>query len=288
MAAGNVTSVSHSVYRPDLWRAKTLDYLKEKLVVANTIDRSADSQVKQKGKTVNVITFGNSGAARLKTDDGLENVVFDTQTETIIPVNMNKQAYKGHNITNLVDVQSEYELFNKYTADVAFQLKRQIDVDCVTAIITSIVAGGVAQTIGTTGSGVLNDVLLSDAVAILQTNNVDFESEGVTLLVNPKGASLIRLQTKFSSVDFIQKDNGTPTVTGMLPMQIFGAKVVYSNLVPAGVALMYHSEVATLALQQDVSYMQLENPRSLATELVGSVIYGDATLRSNVGVRIQY
>lgn len=297
MAAGNVTTTTHDEFRPTQWATDTLDYLKESLKISNRIDRAYDTDVREYGQAVTIEQFLDSGEARDKTDNGNEDVVFDTQADAPIVLLIDKQKYKGHNITNLVKVQSKYDLMRKYTKDIGFKLNKAIEIDSIASINAAVTAGGAGFVTGTAASGTFTQVEIGAAAQILMENNVDFNGEdvgdgneeGVTLAVNPAGWNKIFQNERFSSSDFIDGANGKKvTTSGKVPLMLAGMTVIVSNLIPAGTALAFHSEAATLALQEDVTMWNHKNPRSLSHEVVGSVIYGTRSLRTNVAVRIDY
>lgn len=276
------TTTTHTDYRPILWAADTLDYLKKKLVLAERIDRY-DSEVKEYGQSINIVPFSTSGSARDLTQG--TDVTFDTATETAITLAIDKWKYKAHQIYKMLEVQSKYNLRSKYTADAAYVLNDAIEQDVVTAILASVTAGGAGYLVAAASTG-LTDSKIRQAMQILGEQNVtDFEN--VTLAVNPDGFNDILAETRFSSSDYIMDTNGKPVVSGRI-LALYGIEVRVSNNVGSGYALMFHKESAAAAIQQSVKVTGWDNVRSGAWEQRSDVIYGTKALRSNTAVKISF
>lgn len=282
MAAGGVTTTTHDTYRPTVWAADTLDYLKKKLVLAERVERH-DDEVKEYGQAIQILPFSSSGAARDLTQG--TDITFDTVTETAITLNVNKWKYKAHQIYKMLEVQSKYQLRSKFTQDAAYVLNDAIEQDVVTEILAARTAGGAGFSIAASATG-LTDSKIRQALQILGENNVtDFEN--VTLAVNPDGFNDILAETRFSSSDYIMDGNGKPVVSGRV-LALYGVEVRVSNNIAAGTALMFHKQSAALALQQDVKVTGWDNVRSGAWEQRSDVIYGAKALRSNTTVLINF
>lgn len=276
------TTTTHSDYRPIVWAADTLDYLKKNLVVADVVDRY-DDQVKEYGQSVKIAPFSTSGAARDLAQG--TDVTFDTATETAVTLAINKWKYKAHQIFNMLNVQSKYNLRQKYTKDAAYVLKDAIDIDCVAALAAAVAAGGAGFSIAAAATG-LTDSKIRQARQILGEQNVTEWNE-VFLLVNPDGLNDIFAETRYSSSDFVMQDNGKPVVSGQ-PAAPYGVQVRVSNNCPAGKAYMFHKETVALALQQDVKVTGWDNVRSGAFEQRSDVIYGVINQRNNTCVEINF
>jgi len=276
------TTTTHSDYRPQLWAADTLDYLKKKLVLAERIDRY-DDEVKEYGQSINILPFSTSGSARDLAQG--TDVTFDTATETAIQLAINKWKYKAHQIYKMLEVQSKYKLRSKYTTDAAYVLNDAIEQDVVTAILASVTAGGASYAIAANSTG-LTDSKIRAAMQVLGEQNVQ-DWENVTLAVNPDGFNDILAETRFSSSDYIMDTNGKPVVSGRV-LALYGIEVRVSNNIGSGYALMFHKESAALALQKGVDVTGWDNVRSGAWEQRSDVIYGTTALRSNTAVKISF
>lgn len=276
------TTTTHSDYRPILWSNDTLDYLKKKLVIAERVDRY-DDEVKEYGQSVKIMPFSTSGAAR-DLSQGTD-VTFDTATETAITLAIDQWKYKAHQIYNMLNVQSKYNLRSKYTQDAAYVLKDAIEQSVITSILAARTAGGSGYSIAAGGTG-LTDSKIRNAIQILGEQNVT-DWENVTLAVNPDGFNDILAETRFSSSDYIMDDNGKPVVSGRV-LVLYGVEVRVSNNIAAGTALLFHKQSAALALQQDVKVAGWDNVRSGAWEQRSDVIYGTKELRTNTTVLINF
>lgn len=276
------TTTTHSDYRPIIWAADTLDYLKKSLVVADIVERY-DDEVREYGQSIKILPFSTSGAARTLTQG--TDITFDSATETAINLNIDKWKYKAHQIFNMLDVQSKYSLRQKYTKDAAYVLKDSIDIDCITAIAAAVTAGGATFSIASGSVGII-DAKIRQARQILGEQNV-IDWENVTLLVNPDGFNDILAETRYSSSDFVMDNNGKPVVSGKV-VNLYGFNVRVTTNVPAGKAYLFHKEAVALALQQDVKVTGWDNVRSGAWEQRSDVIYGVTNQRNNVAVEINF
>jgi len=276
------TTATHSDYRPIVWAADTLDYLKKSLVVADRVDRY-DDEVKEYGQSLKIVPFSSSGSARTLVQG--TDVTFDSASETAITLAIDQWKYKAHQIYKLLDVQSKFNLRTKYTQDAAYVLKDAIDQSCVTAINAAVTAGGVSFTLAAAATG-LTDAKIRQAIQKLGENDV-IDWENVTLAVNPDGFNDILAETRFSSSDYIMDGNGKPVVSGRV-LVLYGVEVRVSNNIPAGTALMFHKQSVALGLQRDVSVTGWDNVRSGAFEQRSDVIYGVAAQRTNTAVNINF
>jgi len=276
------TTTTHSAYSPTLWGTDTLDYLKKSLVLAERVDRY-DDEVKEFGQTLNITPFSNSGAARDLAQG--TDVTFDTATETNVALAINKWKYKAHQIYKMLEVQSKYNLRQKYTADAGYILKDAVDQDIVTALAAAVTAGGASYSILAAATG-LTDSKIRNAVQVLGESNV-MDWENVTLAVNPDGFNDILAETRFSSSDYIMDTNGKPVVSGRV-LALYGVQVRVSNNIPAGTAYMFHKQSVALGIQKDVSVTGWDNVRSGAFEQRTDIIYGVKELRNTTAVKIAF
>jgi hypothetical protein len=236
---------------PEMWADAIYKYFEEKLVFKNLVD-DYSSMVKGKGDTIHFPEIAKMTASSL-TDGAQVSYVAPAETETQLTVNQHYYAAKL--FTDVLVVQSQVDLFAKYTKAMGYSLAKQLDSSIAAELIT--VNEGV--TLANDDQITANE--FEGAIANLGENDVDYTSGEVYMVVNPTlyadmlnpggtfGASFVRADIAGYNAD------NSPIHSGQVG-QTMGMPVFMSNSLSASgtnvSAVIFHRSACAVAVQQDL------------------------------------
>lgn len=292
MANGNITTTTAANFIPEIWSKDAKVATESNLVLAKRVNRQFEAEL-QVGDTLHIpdisnLTVGNKSA---NTD-----VTFETITEGVTNVTVDKHKYAAFKLEDIVKVQANQDLMARYTDRLGYALAKQVDTD-LGALYTDL-----GQTVGSQGSAV-TDANLRRAIQYL--DDADAPSGDRTWVVRPSAMSDILGIDKFVRADAVgylasmspivkatlEKGEFNPAEVKGYFGQIYGVPVfVSTNNASSGTSpityhnMLFHKDAFILVMQQDIRVQHDYNIRSLANEVVADVLYGVKTYRSTFAV----
>ena len=283
----NITRTTAEVFLPEIWSLETLKATENALVAATLIKRY-DSQVKARGQSIEIPNISNL-SANAKTANN--DVTTQTVTETSTVLSVDKWYEASFKIEDMVKVQSNYDLRSEYSEKAGYAVAKQVDTD-VLALYSSLTSTDV----GTYGVDIGDATIVN---AILTLNLVDLPMENRAFIIHPNQLAAIMKIDKFVKADFLGSYNQpTPVVKGpnsrYMWGEIYGTPVYYTNNVPATAGtptqyhnLLIHKEAFALAMQQAPRLQAAYWLESLAWLVTVDTIYGVSALRTTGGVEVR-
>lgn len=269
---------------PEIWGDLIYKYFEEKLVFKNTIE-DYSSLVQGSGKIIHIPEIAKMTASSL-TDGGQVSYVAPAETETQLTIN--KNYYSAKLFTDVLLVQSNFDLISSYAKAMGYALAKQIDSDIASELIT------VNQGATLTTDDQITAAEFETAIANLGENDIDYTSGDVFFVVNPTlyadmvnpagtfGASFVRADISgFNSGD-------SPALTGVMGT-LMGMPVLMSNSLSAGgtnvSGVIYHRSACAIAVQRDIDVKQQFDIDVLGTKVVAHTLYGVKKLDDSDNIR---
>lgn len=165
-------TIADGVFIPDIWSKKVLKALETKLVMAKLVNRAFEDDAKI-GKNVLIPSIGNL-AARAKSENTA--IVYETIAEAAVTLALNLWTYAAFGIEDIVDVQSNVTLRDKYQAKMGYALAKDLDTRLAALV------QGLSQTKGALGT-YITDQLIRDSKEVL--DNADVDEEGRFFVFSP-------------------------------------------------------------------------------------------------------
>ena len=269
---------------PEIWGDLIYKYFEEKLVFKNTIE-DYSSLVQGSGKIIHIPEIAKMTASSL-TDGAQVSYVAPAETETQLTIN--KNYYSAKLFTDVLLVQSNFDLISSYAKAMGYALAKQIDSDIASELIT------VTQGATLTTDDQITASEFETAIANLGENDIDYTSGDVFFVVNPTlyadmvnpagtfGASFVRSDISgFNSGD-------SPALTGVMGT-LMGMPVLMSNSLSAGgtnvSGVIYHRSACAIAVQRDIDVKQQFDIDVLGTKVVAHTLYGVKKLDDSDNIR---
>lgn len=279
-ARGNAVTVNTAAaYIPELWSDELLVQRDKKTVMVDHIMHVRPQGLK-KGDTIHMPWLTNETALDKTAESA---ITYSANTETEVVLSINKYKYVGKLIEDIVEVQSNYEMFSHYRDKIANALAQVVDTDILALTM------GVAQSAGTWVGGSISKAAILQANRMLDSALVPQEDR--YLVVDAYGREdLLNID------DFVRYDAGgvkpSAIKTGEIG-EIYGLTVLFSeNLMQptatSAVGMVFHKEAFAIALQRDVTVKTEYSVDYIGTKLVGYEIYGATIARTDHVVLLRY
>lgn len=269
---------------PELWGDLIYKYFEERLVFKNTIE-DYSSLVQGSGDTIHIPEIAKMTASSLT--DGAQ-VSYVAPAETNTQLSIDKHYYSAKLFTDVLQVQSSYDLISAYGKAMGYALAKQVDSDIAAQLIT--VNNGATLTT----DDQITAAEFEAAIANLGENDIDYTSGDVFFVVNPTlyadmlnpagtfGASFVRADiTGFNS------DN-SPALSGIVG-KLMGMPVLMSNSLSTGgtnvSGVIYHKSACAMAVQRDIDVKSQYDIDVLGTKIVAHTLYGVKLLDDSDNIR---
>ena len=269
---------------PELWGDLIYKYFEERLVFKNLIE-DYSSLVQGKGKIIHIPEIAKMSASSL-TDGAAVSYVAPAETETQLTVD--QHYYSAKMFTDVLQVQSNYDLLNSYAKAMAYSLSKQVDSSIAAELIT------VNQGATLTTDDQITAAEFEAALANLGENDIDYTSGDVYFVVNPTlYADMINPAGTFGA-NFMRADiagfnaDNSPLHSGQVG-QLMGMPVFMSNSLSAGgtnvSAVMFHRSACAIAVQQDIDVVEQYDVDYLGTKVVAHTLWGVKKLDDSDNIR---
>ena len=269
---------------PALWGDLIYKYFEERLIFKNLVE-DYSSLVQGKGKIIHIPEIAKMSASSL-TDGAAVSYVAPAETETQLTVD--QHYYSAKMFTDVLQVQSSYDLLNSYAKAMAYSLSKQVDSSIAAELIT------VNQGATLTTDDQITAAEFEAALANLGENDIDYTSGDVYFVVNPTlYADMINPAGTFGA-NFMRADiagfnaDNSPLHSGQVG-QLMGMPVFMSNSLSAGgtnvSAVMFHRSACAIAVQQDIDVVEQYDVDYLGTKVVALTLWGVKKLDDSDNIR---
>ena len=258
---------------PELWGDIIYKYFEEKLVFKNLIE-DYSSLVQGQGKIIHIPEIAKMTAASL-TDGAQVSYVAPAETNTQLTVDQHYYAAKL--FTDVLQVQSNYDLINSYGKAMAYALAKQVD----TSIAAQLVTVNQGATLGTDDQ--ITAAEFEAALANLGENDIDYTSGEVYFVVNPTlYADMLNPAGTFGA-NFMRADiagfnaDNSPLLSGQVGV-LMGMPVFMSNSLATGgtdvSGVIFHKSACAIAVQQSIDIKEQYDIDVLGSKVVAHTLWG--------------
>ena len=269
---------------PALWGDLIYKYFEERLIFKNLVE-DYSSLVQGKGKIIHIPEIAKMSASSL-TDGAAVSYVAPAETETQLTVD--QHYYSAKMFTDVLQVQSSYDLLNSYAKAMAYSLSKQVD-SSIAAELSTVNQGATLTT-----DDQITAAEFEAALANLGENDIDYTSGDVYFVVNPTlYADMINPAGTFGA-NFMRADiagfnaDNSPLHSGQVG-QLMGMPVFMSNSLSAGgtnvSAVMFHRSACAIAVQQDIDVVEQYDVDYLGTKVVAHTLWGVKKLDDSDNIR---
>ena len=258
---------------PELWGDVIYKYFEERLVFKNLIE-DYSSLVQGKGKIIHIPEIAKMTASSL-TDGAAVSYVAPAETETQLTVD--QHYYSAKMFTDVLQVQSNYDLLSQYAKAMGYSLAKQVDSSIAAKLIT------VNQGATLTTDDQMTAAEFEAALANLGENDIDYTAGDVYFVVNPTlYADMINPAGTFGA-NFMRSDiagfnaDNSPLHSGQVG-QLMGMPVFMSNSLSSGgtnvSAVIFHRSACAIAVQQAIDVVEQYDVDYLGTKVVAHTLWG--------------
>jgi len=185
------------VYLEEKWSQKSTVAREEKLVFAQQVDRSLESEL-QKGQILRVGNISNL-TARAKTTNGA--ITYETVTETESTITISTYYYAAIALEDVIKPMVSVNLLDKYVPKLSYALGEQEDAD-LAALIDD---GTITQTVGTLAVGLTYSNLIR---ADQYLNDANVPQEQRCIIISPAQKAGFLEMDYFIHKDYSDVRNG--------------------------------------------------------------------------------
>ena len=271
-------------FLPELWADLIYKYFEEKLVFKNTIE-DYSALVQGGGDTVHIPEIAKMSASSLT--DGAQ-ISYVAPAETNTQLSIDKHFYSAKMFTDVLQVQSSYDLISAYAKAMSSALSKQVDSD----IAAQLIQVNQGATLATDDQITANE--FEAAIAVLGENDIDYTSGDVYFVVNPTlYADMLNPAGTFGAA-FVRSDitgfnsENSPALTGVVG-RLMGMPVLMSNSLSSGgtnvSGVIYHKSACAMAVQRDIDVKESYDIDFLATKIVAHTLYGVKLLDDSDNIR---
>lgn len=276
-----LTPTTSAVFIPEEW-AKEAEYAREhNLVAAGLVNRQYESDLSV-GDTVHVPFVASMTADTVTAGTDLTPVA---PTETEVQIVVDTMKGKAVTLHDWTKAQSKYDLAEVYGRQIGKALAKAIDTDVLTKLQSGSTNTAIDTTTGATYANIVS--------AVTTLDSADVPMEDRFFVVNGKFMGDLRQLAEFTRYDAAGQVN--PSVaqdpSKALVGHIYGIPVYMSNNVQtiAGTPnkdqnILAQKDALALIVQKEVNIETDRRSLALATDVVGSTLYGVKTLRGDHSV----
>lgn len=288
---GDVTQKTDvEVFVPELWSDGVYRYFEKSLILKPFFD-DYSSLVQGRGDVLHIPTVQEVASADKSANTSVE---FTANVETDIDLAIDQHKYAAKLFEDIALVQSNEQLFSKYSQSMAYALAKAVDTK-IEALLQTL---GTTQTLEADNS--LSNADVEAALGTLYSN--DIPADECAFFVNP-----LIYADLLNSKAFVAAPNspanyatsgalGNIVPTGFADNSVmntgqvgnlFGIPVFTSSLIPTTVstgieaAYLVHKSAIAVAVQQDIRVQSEYDVSYLGTKVVADIIYGAVITTSN-------
>jgi len=269
---------------PEIWGDIIYKYFEERLVFKNLIE-DYSSLVQGQGKIIHIPEIAKMTASSL-TDGAQVSYVAPAETNTQLTVDQHYYAAKL--FTDVLQVQSSYDLINSYSKAMAYALAKQVDSSIAGQLIT------VNQGATLTTDDQITAAEFEAALANLGENDIDYTAGDVFFVVNPTlYADMLNPAGTFGA-NFMRADiagfnaDNSPLLSGQVGV-LMGMPVFMSNSLSSGgtnvSGVIFHRSACAIAVQQSIDVKEQYDIDVLGSKVVAHTLWGVKKLDDSDNIR---
>tara|TARA_R100000734_G_C3318608_1_gene112951 strand:+ start:3360 stop:4247 length:888 start_codon:yes stop_codon:yes gene_type:complete len=258
---------------PELWGDIIYKYFEERLIFRNLIE-DYSSLVQGQGKIIHIPEIAKMTATSL--NDGAQ-VSYVAPNETNTQLTVDKHFYSAKLFTDVLQVQSSYDLINAYGKAMASALAKQVDASIAAELIQ------VNQGATLTTDDQITAAEFEAALANLGENDIDYTSGEVYFVVNPTlYADMLNPAGTFGA-NFMRADiagfnaDNSPLLSGQVGV-LMGMPVFMSNSLGTGgtnvSGVIFHKSACAIAVQQSIDIKEQYDIDVLGSKVVAHTLWG--------------
>tara|TARA_R100000654_G_C2663171_1_gene124984 strand:- start:115 stop:1008 length:894 start_codon:yes stop_codon:yes gene_type:complete len=265
-SAGDLTGASLDVFVPEMWADSIYKYFEKNLVFKPFFD-DYSSLVQGKGDAINIPEIQETTVATKSANTG---VTYTTNTETSLQLLVDKHKYSAKMFEDIAMIQSNEQLFTKYSQSMSYGLAKAVDTDIETALQS------IQDSVSLSANNTLSKAKAEEAYATILGNDID--PAECAWFLNPTLYADVVANSGFTVGGTAEGFSG-----GQLSGNIgtlYGMPVFSTSLVSSGsgtgteAGYLVHKSAVAVAVQQDIRVQSDYDISHLATSVVADVIYG--------------
>lgn len=278
--ANILTSTSLDVFLPEVWSESILKYFEEKLVLRKLVD-DYSPLIRNYGDVINVPTLAEMSVATKGAGTALTWTAGGTEGSHTITIDQHK--YVGKLFEDIAVIQSQEQLFNKYTQAMGYALAKDVDAYIEAKLRTLVTSQALAA------DDAMTNGEIESALATLGEADIDFTSGDVFFVVNPTLYADLLANDRFIRYDSLG-NVPVPISTGLIG-HIYGMPVFMSDAIAKGgtsttsCGYMFHRSAIGLAVQSDIRVQEQYDVDYLGTKVVADILYGASSFDATGEVR---
>ena len=268
------TTTTDQHFIPEIWADGIYKYFERKSVFRGLIDDySALMTGKGYGDTLHIPEISLISASD-KSAGG--DVSYDNTATTETQLSINKHKYVAKLFEDIVQIQSEADLMEKYARMMGEALARQVDADIVAEL------DDLEDSVNLGADDVMLVAKFEECLATLGENDIPYMDGEVALVVNPTMMADILNPSEGLASYFMRNDasgEGSGLRTGNVG-SLYGIQVYMSNALGTGgnsnteSGVFFHKSACAIAVQQEVRVQSEYSIDALGTKVVADLIYG--------------
>jgi hypothetical protein len=272
-SASTVSSDQHFI--PEIWADGIYKFFERKTVFRGLIeDYSALIAGKGYGDVIHIPEMSLIGA----TDKNAgSDVSYDATATTETQLTINKHKYVAKLFEDVLMIQSEADLVEKYSRMMGEALARQVDADIWGEL------DGLNQSQALSADDTLTAGVFESVLATLGENDIPYMDGECAMVVNPTLFADILNPSAGIAQYFIRNDavgEGNRGLRSGLVGSLYGIDVYMSNTVSTGgtattiPGAVFHKSACVIAVQNDVRVQSEYSIDALGTKVVSDLLYG--------------
>jgi hypothetical protein len=278
-----IDNTTAAAFIPELWSTSVLVARENKLVFANLVNRTFESQLKH-GDKLHVGSIGNL-AARSKGINAA--ITYETITETLKTITVSTHEYAAIAIEDITEVQTNRSLMTDYSTKLGYALALSVD-DVLAGLIDDF-----SHTVGTLATeNSWDDYIRADQFL----NDADVPMEGRVMVVSPAAQAGLMKYDKFLSSDYDFVHGGGSPETSLeraYRRSLLSIYPIYmSNNVEGSNSVghdnaMFQKEALALVMQMTPTVKHAYDIDFLTDKMAVENLYGTEEMRDDHGVFIK-
>ena len=274
--SGNPSTVSTDQhFIPEIWADGIYKFFERKTVFRGLVeDYSALVAGKGYGDVIHIPEMSLIGA----TDKNAgTDVSYDATATTETQLTINKHKYVAKLFEDVLMIQSEADLVEKYSRMMGEALARQVDADIWAEL------DGLNQSQALSDDDTLTVSVFESILATLGENDIPYMDGECAMVVNPTLFADILNPSAGIAQYFIRNDavgEGNRGLRSGLVGSLYGIDVYMSNTVSTGgtattiPGAVFHKSACVIAVQNDVRVQSEYSIDALGTKVVSDLLYG--------------
>ena len=266
-SAGDLTGASLDVFVPEMWADSIYKYFERNLVFKPFFD-DYSSLVQGKGDAINIPEIQETTVATKSANTG---VTYTTNTETSLQLIVDQHKYSAKMFEDIAMIQSNEQLFTKYSQSMAYSLAKQLDIDIEVALQS------MTTSVSLSADNTLSKAKAEEAYSTLLENDID--PAECACFLNPKLYADVVSNSGFTvgggSIEGFSGGQLTGNIGTLYGMPVFTTSIISTggaDTIEAG--YVCHKSALAVAVQQDIRVQSDYDISHLATSVVADVIYG--------------